>query len=476
MTDPDLRLLKAKLHRATPEQRAVFIESLTPAGRLLVADALAIPTLEAHQQPPAGDWETWLLLAGRGAGKTFAAACAFNDHMMGPACDPHLPGGHRAAIVAPTQADAWEACVEGPSGLKRLNRGVTARSGKGGTHVYWPNGAEARLFGAYTPEEVERLRAGGNRCAAWCEELATWIRLQEAWEHLDLGLRQGAHPIRICSTTPKKKPLIKALLDDPHVAVTRAATDDNPHLHPSVRRKLYEKYGGTRLGQQELHGLLLEDVEGALFQSSILDADRVALTQVPTLDVLCVAVDPPGGLAAEAGIVTVGAAIVDGLVHYYALADDSERYTPDGWSTKAVEVRKLWSALTIVFERNCGWEMGPTLIAHVDPTERVTKVTAMRQGKRARAEPVAQLSEQHRLHIVDNLPGLEDQMTSWTDAPSDASPDRMDALVWGVSWCEENMARQPAVILSARGAQPGRPHILNGNGNGLPEELLRRKR
>jgi phage terminase large subunit-like protein len=171
-----------------------------------------------HQTPPEGDWDTWLLLAGRGSGKTDAAAYWLDQHVRGPACLPGLAGGHRVAIVAPTFGDALEACVNGPSGIRAHNPSVRSVQTAGGTFVRWPSGAEAKLFGAYTPEDVERLRAGGNRCAAYCEELAAWRFLDQCWDHLQLGLRLGPHPRAVAATTPKPKPLLRAMLSDPSVA------------------------------------------------------------------------------------------------------------------------------------------------------------------------------------------------------------------------------------------------------------------
>lgn len=218
-----------------------------------------------HQVAPPGDWDLWLLMAGRFAGKTDAAAAYTNAHMAGPACLPGIPGGHRAAIVAPTLGDATEACVNGPSGLRKHNPAVRLVTRHGGTFVIWPNGAEAKVFGAHTPDDVERLRAGGNRCFAWCEEFAAWRFMEACWDHLQFGLRIGPHPRAVASTTPKPKELLKALLNDPTTAVTRATSDDNPNMPEAFRRRL-ERYRGTRLGRQEIGGELLEDVPGALWR------------------------------------------------------------------------------------------------------------------------------------------------------------------------------------------------------------------
>lgn len=243
-------------------------EALQLAAREADDDGRNASTWEplAHQIPPDGAWDTWLLLGGRGSGKTAAAARYCHEHVTGPACLPGLPGGHRVAIIAPTFGDALEACVNGPSGLRSHDARIRAVQTAGGTFVRWPSGAEAKLFGAYTPEDVERLRAGGNRCFAYAEELAAWRFLDPCFDHLQFGLRLGDHPRLVAATTPKPRPLLKRLIAHPTTTVTHATTHDNPHLSSSVRGRLEERYGGTRLGRQELQGLLLGDTEGALWQ------------------------------------------------------------------------------------------------------------------------------------------------------------------------------------------------------------------
>src|SRR5262245_40979574 len=233
-------------------------------------------TPEAHQRAPAGiPWSLWLLLGGRGSGKTGAAAYALNEHAEGPPCDPNVPGGHRMGIVGPTFGDTVDACYYGPSGLARINPDTRLRTLRGGiTVVEWATGATARIFGAFTEQDTERLRAGGNRCFDWWEELAAWRELQRGYDQAIFGLRLGAQPSAVASTTPKNRPLIHDLAAKAEafstglppisrkdaVVVTRATTRDNPHLEAEVRADLYARYGGTRLGEQELEGLLLTDL------------------------------------------------------------------------------------------------------------------------------------------------------------------------------------------------------------------------
>lgn len=351
--------------------------------------------------------------------------------MNAPPCAPGYPGGHRPAIIAPTLGDAVESCVNGPSGLRMHNPDVRLVQTAGGTHVRWPNGAEAKLFGAYTPEDVERLRAGGNRCLVWAEELAAWPKLDEAWDHMTLGLRLGARPRAVASTTPKPRAKLRALLADPTTEVTVAKTDDNPYLHADVRAKLYELYGGTRLGRQELSAEILTDVPGALWTRDRLESNRVRLS--PELLRIVVAIDPSGGSTeghAECGIVAAGKGIDS---HCYVLRDVSERLSPERWARRAVDLYASLKADRIVAERNYGGEMVEHTIRMVDPNVSVRLVTASR-GKRVRAEPIAALDEQGKLHMVGSaMTALEDQLASWVPDGDDPSPDRLDAMVWAAT-------------------------------------------
>jgi phage terminase large subunit-like protein len=266
----------------------------------------------------------------------------------------------------------------------------------GGTFVVWPGGAEARLFGAYGPEDVERLRAGGNRCWAWLEELAAWPKLDDCYDHLNFGLRLGPHPRAVASTTPKPRTLIKALVaDTAHVAVTRATTADNPYL-----------------------------------------AERVRAPAPPDLARVVVAVDPSGGSDPEndeQGIVVCGLG-ADG--RGYVLADRSCRLSPDGWGRRAVQAYVDLKADAIVGEANYGGDMVQAVIRTAASAMGVTGVTYKAvhasRGKAVRAQPVAALYEQGRVSHCDVYPELEDELTQWTPE-SGRSPNRLDALVWALS-------------------------------------------
>lgn len=391
-----------------------------------------------HQIPPDGDWDLWLLLAGRGAGKTDAAASVTDRHMTGPPCLPGIPGGHRAAIVAPTLGDATEACVNGPSGLKAHNPAVRLVNRLGGTFVLWPSGAEAKLFGAHGPDDVERLRAGGNRCWAWAEELMAWSKLEACWDHMQFGLRIGRHPRAVASTTPKPRKLLTELIQAPTTAVTRATTDDNPALSELYRRRL-ERYRGTRLGRQEIGGEILTDVPGALWTYDMLvhaeaPADRTRVV---------VAVDPSGGSDPEndeQGIVVAGVG-PDGRGS--VLADRSCRLSPDGWGRRAVQAYVDFQADAIVGEANYGGDMVEAIVRTAARAMGVTGVTYIgvhaTRGKAVRAQPVAQLYAEQRVDHAEVYPELEEELTSWTPE-SGRSPNRLDALVWALT---ELMVKEP---------------------------------
>jgi phage terminase large subunit-like protein len=386
-----------------------------------------------HQLPPPGNWYVFLLLGGRGAGKTFAAARYVDQHIHGPPCLPG-PVPHRVAVIAPTLGDAVDACVTGPSGLRAHDPDARLVQATGGTYVRWPNGSEAKLFGASNPEDVERLRAGGNRCLAYAEELAAWRHLDDCWTHLRFGLRVGPDPRIVASTTPKPRALIKQLLTDPDVAVKRATTADNPHLPAHVRQALYDTYGGRQIGRQELAGELLDESEEALWRRSWLDRGRVRAA--PDLTRVTVGVDPSGG-AGEQGIVVVGRG-VDG--HGYVLADRSCKLSPEGWGRRVVQAWLDWQGDDVCIEQNFGGAMAVAVVrgaavrmaAEGRPTGSLPiRTLVASRGKRVRAEPVSALAEVDppRWHHVGTFPELEDQLCTWSPEAG-YSPDRLDSMVW----------------------------------------------
>lgn len=389
-----------------------------------------------HQVPPPGNWRGWLLSAGRGAGKTDACAKYMVDHINGPPClDGDTP--HWMSIIAPTIGDAVTACFSGPSGIRSHDPTAKLVGGTGGVTVKWPNGSEAKLFGADKPEQVERLRAGGNRCLAWLEEFAAWRYIQDCWDHMKFGLRIGPRPHWIGSTTPKPRPLMKKLVkgEIPGVIVTSASTYDNPHLNEEVKQEFLDSYGGTDLGAQELDGLLIEENADAFWKRENLNRDRV--NEAPDdLVKISVGVDPSGG-AGEQGIVVVGKQELwtpekKRELHGFVLSDHSCNKSPAGWGKQAVEAAIEYEADDILVETNYGGEMAvATIQGAADAMGISIPVRTVRatRGKRVRAEPVSALSVRERWHHVGRFDELEDQLCTWTP-DADYSPDRLDAMVW----------------------------------------------
>lgn len=389
----------------------------------------------SNQHAPPGDWNVCLWMAGRGFGKT---RC-LTEWARWKALEP--PGRWRIAIVAPTWADARDTVVEGESGLLRiLPSELIAGWNRSLGDLRLRNGTHFKLFSADVPE---RLR-GPQHHYAICDELAAWER-PEAWDMLLFGLRLGRHPQVCIATTPKPTKLIRELVgragtDPDDVALIRGNTFENEaNLAPSALANLKFRYEGTRLGRQELMGELLEDREGALFSQKDIDAARRG--DAPgSLHRVVVAVDPamadqtPGvdrhlweGLS-ESGIVVVG---VDGWGHCWVLDDLTCRASPEETMRRVARAFHDHKADRVVFERNQGGDYLPALLATVDASIPTRCVSAMR-GKALRAEPVASLYEQGKVHHVGHLPELEDQMVTW--APGDPhSPDRLDALVWAVT-------------------------------------------
>lgn len=381
------------------------------------------PPLEPHQVPPAGRWDLWLLEGGRGSGKTEACARYFAKYMR-------AHPGHRGRIIAPTQGDAIEACVLGPSGLLAIDPEIRwLPSAPGGAKVVWPGGSEALVFGTHSPVDVDRLRAGGNRHIDWWEEMAANVQLEDAWDQAQFGLRLGDHPHSIASTTPRSTPTYRKLRETAGTVRTHGTIDDNPHLSAEWKAKQKARYEGTRLGRQELQGELIEDVAGALWSRAVLDAGRV--NEHPDLVVVVTAIDPAVTSTASAddtGIIVAGLG-VDGDA--YVLADRTCHLEPHGWASRAVGAHREFEGDRIVGEVNNGGDMVALTVATVDPLVPFRPVRASR-GKQTRAQPVAALYEQGRVHHVGGFPELEDQQTTWV--PEDAkSPDRLDAVVWAIT-------------------------------------------
>jgi phage terminase large subunit-like protein len=385
-----------------------------------------------HQECPIDPFDLWVLMAGRGAGKTEACSHYFAKYM-------HQCPEARGRIIAPTLGDAVEACIEGPSGLKRIDPEVSWHpNAVGGAKVAWPNGSEALVIGTPFPKDVDRLRAGGNRELDWWEEMAANAQLKEAWDQAAFGLRLAEHtrPHSIASTTPRNTTDFRAILKIENTVITHASLFDNPHNPADWVAKMRKKYEGTRLGRQELRGELLDDIEGALWNRLILDSCRLQpeLDDIPEMVLVAVAIDPAvstGEDSADTGIM-IGGIGTDGLG--YLLNDITCHLGPDGWGKRAVRAYYHYDADYIIGEVNNGGNMIEHVIATIDNTVPFHEVHASR-GKQIRAEPVATLygngsTRPPRIRHLGSFPELEDQLCTWVPGEGDKSPDRMDALVW----------------------------------------------
>ena len=417
------------------DEREEFLASLTPEQKAHLNYEWTF-WARPNQVSPPGDWSTWLILAGRGFGKTRTGAETIRDWVCGPT--PLSKGKcSRIALVAETAADGRDVMVLGESGLLAVHppefRPLYQSTNR---RLIWPNGAIATLYNATEPDQLR----GPQHDAAWCDELAKWRYCQETWDQLQFGLRLGDFPRTIVTTTPRPLPLIRKLVNDPKVSVTRGATWDNAANMPeSFIAEIEDKYAGTRLGRQELEGEILEDIPGALWSRESIDKYRIK-DEVPDLERVVVAVDPAASSeegSDETGIVVVGyARDADGYARAYVLEDGSIRGTPEEWAKRVIQLYRRHQADKIVAEKNNGGEMVGSVIKAVDRSVPITLVHASR-GKYVRAEPISALYEQGRVHHVGRFDKLEDQMCLFSvdnfRTPAMGSPDRVDALVWGLT-------------------------------------------
>lgn len=421
--------LKAALLRCAADGLlTAFLNELSPqALARLAADwpLFARP----DQLPPAGDWTIWLMIGGRGAGKTRAGAEWVRGMALGLppfASEPH----GRIALVGETYADVRDVMIEGVSGLLSLGGGARPLWSPTRRRLQWPNGAIAQAFSAEDPQGLR----GPQFAAAWCDELCKWRNAQQAWDMLQFGLRLGSRPRQLVTTTPRPMPLLRALLDDPRAVVSRARTRDNAaNLAPAFLQAVVGRYAGTRLGLQELDGEMVEERADALWSRAGIEAARAAAP--PPLARLVVAVDPPASAGSRADRCGVVAAGVDSAGIVYVLEDATiERASPAAWAARAIAVFHRLEADALVVEVNQGGDMAIAVLRQCDAGVPVTPVRATR-GKYIRAEPVAALGEQGRLKFCGQFTALEDELCDFgPDGLSGGrSPDRLDAMVWAVT-------------------------------------------
>jgi phage terminase large subunit-like protein len=434
LTPHELRSGAAWLASATQEEVDEFLGSLGENALLAlpwVFEFWALP----HQLPPRGAWKTWVIMGGRGAGKTRAGAEWVRAQVEGSR--PEDPGtARRVALVGETVDQVREVMIFGESGIlacsppdRRPEWQATRQ------RLLWPNGAEAHVFSAHAPEAMR----GPQFDAAWADELGKWKRGGEAWDQLQFALRLGRNPQQVVTTTPRNTAALKAILKNPSTVITHAPTAANrAYLAESFLTEVRARYGGTRLGRQELEGVLVEDEEGALWTAELLE--RVQVETVPEFSRVVVAVDPPvtsTKVSDECGIVVVGADTRGDPRDWRAvvLEDASVRgASPEGWARAALAAMERHQADRLVAEVNQGGDLVERVVRMIDPSVPFRAVHATR-SKMLRAEPVAALYEQGRIGHLRGLQALEEQMcqmtvTGWKGR---GSPDRLDALVWALT-------------------------------------------
>lgn len=412
-------------------ERTAWLESLSPEELELLESDWQFWARPDQLAPP-GDWRRWVILAGRGFGKTRSGS----EWVKSIACgDTPLTGGKckSIAIIAETAKDARQVIAEGPSGIlavhsKDFRPKYTEKGG-----FTWPNGARGLIYNATEPDQLR----GPNWDAAWCDELAKWRYAQETWDMLQFGLRLGT-PRAIITTTPRPIPLLKQIMASAKTVITRGKTEDNaPNLAKEFLEDIRARYEGTRLGRQELNAEILDDIPGALWTRAAIDERRVSHNAIPPMVRVVVGVDPAakvsknGDSTSETGISVAGLG-EDG--RGYVLDDLSCRLSPAGWARKAVAAYDRYSADAIVVEVNQGGDMVKTVLQAERSGLPVREVRASK-GKTTRAEPVAALYEQGRVSHAGAFAALEDQMVLFTPfgIEGDGAADRVDALVWALT-------------------------------------------
>lgn len=381
-------------------------------------------TSRPEQVTPPGDWDVWLILAGRGWGKTLTGAM---DALLYALKNPES----QVAVVTPTFGDIRRVAFGGVSGmLKHLPR-ECLMSGRG--QGYNATASEIRLFNGskimgFSATEPDRLR-GPQFHRAWCDELAAW-QYPDTFDQLQFGLRLGDKPQCVITTTPKPTPLIRSLIKRTNICVTRGSTFENAaNLAPSALAMLEEKYANTRLGRQELYAEIIDDIEGALWSHSMIEDHRV--TEAPEMQRIVVSIDPAvtsGENSDETGIIISGRGVDN---RYYVIDDISGRMSPDAWAQKAVNAYHEHDADKIVAEVNNGGDLVERLIRTVESGVPYKAIRSSR-GKLLRAEPISALYEQGKVSHLGVFSELEQQMCGYTPETA-KSPDRLDALVFGIT-------------------------------------------
>ena len=426
----DVRSLLKVLAAQEPGARAALLGSLSATDRRALAEDWHSQALSGQVEPEGG-WRTWLIMAGRGYGKTRTGA----EWVLAKA---RANPGARIALIGASLDEVAKVMIEGQSGLiacARAHERLQWHSSTGKLRL--PGGG---LGIAYSGASPAGLR-GPQHQFAWADEIAKWARPQEAWDNLQLGLRLGEQQQAVVTTTPAPIPLLRRLLEHPETRTSGGRTFDNPFLAEAFVAAMAADYGGTRLGRQELDGELLGEAEGALWTRDLIEARRCPVPEPSSLGRVVVAVDPPGSASGDAcGIVVAALAEGKGVV----VADCSvSGLRPEGWAKRVAAAADGWAADRIVAEANNGGEMVADVLKTVAARVPVKLVHASR-GKGARAEPVAAAFEAGRCRFAGCFPELEDELCALTanGYAGGGSPDRADAMVWALT---ELVLRAPGV-------------------------------
>jgi phage terminase large subunit-like protein len=436
VTPKELRAQTIALAQATPRVKRRIINRMTYQDMLDTDAEIERWVHEGQMEPPGDGWRTWLMMAGRGFGKTRAGA-EWVEKIA------RSRPGVRIALVGATIDEARRVMVEGVSGVlsvaRRRRHRVKWEPSIG--RLTWPNGSQAQLFSGDNPDGLR----GPEHDFAWADELAKWGDPEGAWMNLQMGLRRGSRPRSLVTTTPRPIELLKRLREQKWTVTTTGRTDENVNLSEGFVEMMIATYGGTRIGRQELDGELVEEIEGSLWPRELMEKARVS---APVCERIIVGVDPPAGVGAgcdACGIVVCGRRGND----LYVIADETvEGLTPEGWANRVAAAAARWGASVVVAEANNGGAMVESVLKAADCPVKVKLVHAAK-GKVARAEPVALRFEAGRAFLAGSFPRLEDQMAGMVaggdyQGPG-RSPDRADAMVWAMTELGETRSGLPRV-------------------------------